>query len=255
MRALLLLLCVPVAGIAAPLLRLEGLATTADGQPAYREVHWQRGAVDGAERWVYYLCPDGRPFARKQMPASPRPQLRGYRLLDQRSGQDASIAVEDRVVRIDWKEQRSSPGRQAVLPLPENAVVDAGFDAAVRLHWTSLMQGKTLTLPFLVPGRGRFYPVRVQRVGPLRWRGQPAQSIEVRLDAWYGALVPRLSLVYADADRRLLEFRGTSNLRDARGDYPPVVVRFAEPAVELPQQQWQQEMQQPLVASCDVTTR
>ena len=47
----------------------------------------QRGAGDGSERWVEYLCPAGQPFARKQMPAATRPQVRGYVLQDARSGQ------------------------------------------------------------------------------------------------------------------------------------------------------------------------
>ena len=92
--------------------------------------------------------------------------------------------------------------------------------------------------------------MQVQRIGAVRWQGMPAQSIEVQLDAWYGAIAPRLSLVYADADRRLLEFRGTSNLRDTRGDYPQVTVRFPQPAVERPASQWQAELQQALVPRC-----
>lgn len=256
MRAVWLLLCVlPLPAGAAPLLRQEGVATTADGLLAYREVHWQRGLGEGGERWVQYLCPDGRPFARKQVPASARPQVRGYRLQDRRSGHQASVAVADRSIRIAWQEQPGSADRAVVLPLPDDAVVDIGFDAAVRTHWSVLMQGQAVILPFLVPPRGRFYPIHVQRVRTLRWQGQPAQSIEVRLDAWYGALAPRLTLVYAEADHRLLEFHGTSNLRDAHGRYPQVVVRFAAPAVERPAQQWEQELQQPLVARCDVTGR
>ena len=79
--------------------------------------------------------------------------------------------------------------------------------------------------------------------------------MDVRLDTWFGAVAPRLSLVYADADRRLLEFRGTSNLRDARGDYPQVTVRFPAPAMEQPEQRWRDELQRPLVSSCVVTTK
>lgn len=250
MRIGWMLLCLPFGAVGAPLLRSEGIATTADGTLAYREVHWQRGTGDGMERWVQYECPDGRPFARKQMPATALTQARGYQWEDRRIGQIASVKVNDRFVQLNWKEDASAPSRVQQIPLPANAVIDAGFDAAVRNHWKALMRGDRIRLTFLVPGRQRFYPVQVQRRGAVRWQGLAAQSIEVRLDTWYGAVVPRLSLIYADADRRLLEFRGNSNLRDSRGEYPHVTVRFAKPAAERPARQWQEAFAQPLTGRC-----
>src|SRR6185437_6454361 len=197
MRLAWLLLCMPCAASAAPLLRSEGVATLANGVIAYREVHWQRGAGDGSERWVEYLCPAGQPFARKQMPAATRPQVRGYVLQDARSGQAADVRVDPGVVRVDWKEDTSTPSRTRQLPLPPDAVIDAGFDAAVRAHWRTLQGGAPVSLPFLVPGRQRFYPVQVQYQGPVRWQGLSAHAVNVRLDTWFGAVAPRLSLVYA----------------------------------------------------------
>lgn len=253
MRIVCLLICLPMMATAAPLLRREGIASTADGQVLYREVHWQRGPGDTAERWVEYQCPGGQPFARKRMPASTLPQARGYRLEDGRSGQRATVAVDTTGVRVDWQEDGTQPARSQRLPLPAGAVIDAGFDAAVRAHWAALMRGERIELPFLVPGRQRYYPVQVQLRGPLRWQGQAAQAIEVRLGTWYGALAPRLSLVYADADRRLLEFRGTSNLRDDEGRYPNVIIRFATPAALRPADAWLEGSGPPLVARCDVS--
>jgi hypothetical protein len=255
MRTAWLLLCLPHAALAAPWLRTEGIATSAQGQTLYREVHWQRDAAEGAERWVLYQCPDGRPFARKHLPASPaRPQAPGYSLEDRRSGQTAQVEPASGKVLIEWKEAAATSTLQRSLALPPEAVIDTGFDAAVRLHWPALMRGERIALPFLVPGRQRFYPVEVQRTGPLRWQGIDAQSIEVSLDTWYGGLAPRLRLVYASADRRLLEFAGTSNLRDARGAYPQVTVRFRSPPAARPTSEWQQAQAQPLVERCTVTS-
>ena len=122
----------------------------------------------------------------------------------------------------------------------------------MRQHWPALLRGERISLPFLVPGRQRFFPVQVRRTGPVRWQGIDAQAIQVSLDTWYGGIAPRLSLVYASADRRLLEFRGTSNLRDTRGTYPQVTVRFSSPVAERPASEWQQAWAQPLVERCSV---
>lgn len=253
MRLAWLMLCIPCTCAAAPLLRSEGVATTADGRLAYREVHWQQGAADGGARWVEYRCPGGQPFARKQMPATARAQARGYRLQDARSGQSANVQVGPASVQVEWQETASAPLRRQRLPLPQDAVVDAGFDAAVRAHWAALMGGTPLSLPFLVPARQRYYPVQVRYRGPVRWQGQAAHAIDVRLDTWFGAVAPRLALVYADRDQRLLEFHGTSNLRDARGDYPLVTVRFADAASAASEASWRDAQQQPLVRACEVT--
>ncbi|WP_432591829.1 hypothetical protein [Stenotrophomonas maltophilia] len=255
MRIAWLLLCLPHAALAAPWLRSEGVATSNQGAVLYREVHWRREAVEGAERWVLYQCPDGQPFARKHLPASTRPQARGYTLEDRRSGQKAEVETAGDSVSISWQEDGTSPLRQGQLALPTDAVIDAGFDAAVRLHWPALLRGERITLPFLVPARQRYFPVQVRRTGPVRWQGIDAQAIEVSLDTWYGGIAPRLALVYATADRRLLEFRGTSNLRDARGSYPQVTVRFRSPPAERPASDWQQAWAQPLLERCVVTSR
>ncbi|MCF3474862.1 MULTISPECIES: hypothetical protein [Stenotrophomonas] len=253
MRTAWLLLCLPHAALAAPWLRSEGVATSAQGGVLYREVHWRREATEGAERWVLYQCPGGQPFARKHLPASTRPQARGYSLEDRRSGQAAVVDATGDSVSIAWKEDAASELRRRQLELPPDAVIDAGFDAAVRAHWPALLRGERISLPFLVPGRQRYFPVQVRRIGPVRWQGIDGQSIEVSLDTWYGGVAPRLSLVYANADRRLLEFRGTSNLRDARGSYPQVTVRFSSPAAERPASDWQRVWTQPLVDGCTVT--
>ncbi|WP_414486439.1 hypothetical protein [Stenotrophomonas maltophilia] len=255
MRTAWLLLCLPQAALAAPWLRSEGVATSAQGDLLYREVHWRREATEGAERWVLYQCPDGQPFVRKHLPASARPQARGYSLEDRRSGQTAEVDAAGDSVSIAWKEDAASELRRRRLEQPPDAVIDAGFDAAVRLHWLALLRGERITLPFLVPARQRYFPVQVRRIGPARWQGIDAQAIEVSLDTWYGGIAPRLALVYATADRRLLEFRGTSNLRDARGTYPQVTVRFRSPAAERPAGDWQQAWAQPLAERCAVTPR
>jgi len=255
MRTAWLLLCLPHVALAAPWLRSEGVATSSRGDLLYREVHWRRDAAEGAERWVLYQCADGRPFARKHLPASADPQARGYTLEDRRSGQKADVEAASGRVSIAWKEDAGSPPVQRELDLPTGAVIDAGFDAAVRLHWQALMRGERVTLPFLVPARQRYFPVQVRRTGPQRWQGIDAQSIEVSLDTWYGGIAPRLALVYASADQRLLEFRGTSNLRDQRGAYPQVTVRFIAAAAGRPASEWQQAWAQPLTDRCTVTAR
>ena len=186
----------------------------------YRESHFVRVGAR-SERWVAYRCPDGAVFARKHVdgassaPAFALEDGRGYA-----EGLRGSGNTRGAYVRKDGDRDERS------VRVPADGVVDAGFDAAVRAQWDALMRGQSLRLQFLVPSRQRFYPVRVERAGSLDWRGIPAERLRMRLDSWFGVAVPDVNLVYARDDRRLLEFAGTGNIRDARGGNPQVRIAF-----------------------------
>ena len=77
-----------------------------------------------------------------------------------------------------------------------------------------------------MPSRQRLFPVQVQHAGAVQWRGIRAERLRMTLDTWFGFAVPDVELLYASDDRRLLEFRGTGNVRDANGDHPQVRIAF-----------------------------
>lgn len=194
------------------------------GRLLYRETHWTLPGLH-PERWVLYRCADGKPFARKRVVDAGSPATPDFALEDARDGYREGV--------------RGAPGRRSVfvrppggaerermLTVPADGVIDAGFDAAVRRHWTTLLRDQALRLQFLLPARHKFYPVRVQRVSSIDWNGVPAERLRMRLDAWFGFAVPDVTLVYARDDRRLLEFAGTGNLRDDDGDHPQVRIVF-----------------------------
>ena len=206
-------------------LREDARVLTPDsGRLLYRETHWTTTGPK-PERWVIYRCADGQPFARKRVVAAASPASPDFALEDARDGYSEGVrgaAGSRRVfVRAPGKAESSR-----VLSIPADGVIDAGFDAAVRKHWQVLAKGEPLRLQFLLPSRQRFFPVRVQRVSSVSWDGIPAERLRMRLDAWFGFAVPEVNLVYARDDRRLLEFAGTGNVRDGRGDYPQVRIVF-----------------------------
>ena len=88
---------------------------------------------------MLYQCPDGRPFARKHLPASARPLARGYSLQDSRSGQTADVDASGESVSIAWKKM---PPVSCVIvgELAPDAVIDTGFDAAVRQYASALLR-------------------------------------------------------------------------------------------------------------------
>lgn len=218
------------------------------GQLLYRETHW---VLPGPtpERWVVYRCPDGQAFARKHVRAAERPAAPNFAFEDVRDGSAEGVRGAPRARTAYLRESKRAEKTREIQILADG-VIDAGFDEAVRANWDLLMRGDAVRMQFLIPSRLRFYPVRVQRIESVDWNGLRAERLRMWLDRWFGFAAPEVTLVYAHDDRRLLEFAGTGNVRDARGRNPQVRIVFeaAPQAAALDEAQAVQRL--PLTGRC-----
>lgn len=220
-----------------------------DGRLLYRESHYVLGGA-ARDRWVLYLCPDARVFARKHVQAKGQPATPDYAFDDGRDGYREGVRSGGQTSTLYVRDGGGKDETQR-LAVPADGVIDAGFDAAVRTHWDELMRGKVVRMQFLVPSRKRFYPLRVQRMGSIDWRGQRAERFRMRLDTWFGFAVPDVALVYGRDNRRLLEFNGTGNVRDRRGGNPQVRIAFDEAPRDASRAEIAAIPRQPLSGRCD----
>lgn len=255
MRSLLLPCLLLLAAAALPagaaVLRVEGEALPPKGGRAlYRETHYLQDVGAQQARLVLYRCNDGRPFARKWMPAAANAQAPDFEFVDGRDGRREAVQAQGTQRRVSIRAASGAADAAKTLQMPGGGVIDAGFDAAVRAHWSTLLQGDTVALPFLLTSRQRWVPVKLRRVGAVDWQGQPAEQLQMQLDAWFGFAVPAVNLVYARADRRLLQFEGTGNVRDADGGWPQVRIRFPGAPRPVSEGELSAARTQPLVASC-----
>lgn len=247
---LLLVLC-PLPGLAQSIQRQEGRAYAAGGSTLlYRESHWLQGPPEAQSRLVLYRCADGRPFARKWMTPQGSPQTPDFSLEDGRDGYQEGVRGKGSARTVYTRASADATPVNRTLEVPPDAVVDAGFDAAVRRHWQSLREGKPVAFQFLLPSRQRLVPLKLQRTAAVTWQGQPAQQLQMKLDAWFGFAVPAVTLVYASADQRLLQFNGTGNVRDSNGRYPQVRVEFPSGPVTASAAEFATARVQPLVKTC-----
>lgn len=247
----LLLSVLPAVPAAAAVSRVEGQAlSAADGRLLYRETHWLQDVGDRQARLVLYRCADGKPFARKWMPAAEVAMAPDFEFMDGRDGRQESVRAQAGRRLVSVRAGTGTSVQEKSLEMPAAGVIDAGFDAAVRANWATLQNGEPVSLPFLLTSRQRWVPVKLQRVAAIDWQGQPAEKLQMQLDAWFGFAVPAVTLVYSRADRRLLEFSGTGNVRDAAGAWPQVRVRFPEPPQQVASNDLATARTQPLVSTC-----
>lgn len=216
----------------------------------YRESHWRYRQDGNARRLVLYRCPDGRAFARKTVVERTTAQAPDFDFEDARDGYREGVrsGSQGRVVYV--RTSAKAALKERPLAVPAAGVIDAGFDASVRLHWATLQGGSPVTQPFLLPSRMAFEPVRLEPGPAVRWNGIPARRLSMRLDRWYGFIAPTMQLTYASADRRLLEFAGIATIRDAAGRHQDVRIAFPEPAVPADARALQAALATPLVSQC-----
>lgn len=231
--------------------RQEALAHPRQGDRVlHRESHW-RYRQNGVRRGlVLYRCPGGQAFARKTLVERSDALSPDFDFEDARDGYREGVRTgqQGRVVYV--RTQAGAEQKERALATPAGAVIDAGFDAGVRMHWDRLRAGHEVTQPFLIPSRMTFVPVRLSPGPTMRWRGVAAQRLTMRLDRWYGFVAPSMQLVYAGHDQRLLEFAGIATIRDGAGKHQDVRIVFPEAAAVADVQALQAALDTPLVRGC-----
>ena len=172
------------------------------GETVYLEYYYCTD--DALKCSVFYLRPDEKVIARKELdyqPSAKAPKL---------TFQDFRIDREVKIERAD----------------PET-VVDAGFDNFVRLQWNDLEEGEAVKFPFRMVGRDELIKMRASRQQQCE---QDNLCLQIRLDSWLlGNLIDPIQLTYDKNSQRLLRFKGISNLRNDEGRTQKVDIIYRYP--------------------------
>lgn len=221
------------------------------GALLYRESHYQFVVDGAAQGLVLYRCPDGRPFARKQLRDDGDAQAPDFDMIDARLNYHEGVRRHGDRREVYVQRTAEVPEQMESLAVPPNAVIDAGFDEFVRQHWDALAGGSSLSVQFLVPSRRVFYPFKVQKMENAA--NPTALTLRLSLSGWYAFLLPHIDVVYDHANRRLLRYEGVSNVRDAAGKSYKVRIEFPHASAASPSpQQMDAARTAPLTASCAV---
>ena len=207
----------------------SGMAYAADGGALrYREEHWLFREQGTLTRLVLYRCPGGQPFARKWLHYPNQPWAPDFTFEDARDGYQEGATRLQGAWRVYVRQRADAPTESADLPARPDTVVDAGFDAFVQSHWAALARPEGVQAAFVVPGRLGYLDLKLK---PLASVHGDSRQFRLGLDGFLGAIAPSVQLTYANADHRLEEFAGISNIRDERGHRQRVEIRFPLDAV------------------------
>lgn len=205
----------------------------------YTELHEQQVRDD---RWlggsIVYVAPDGHELGRKTMDFRQDPYVPLYRLeLAARGGYMESI-VALTAERIEMARRKSgAPGVQrASVRRPGAIAADSGLHAFVRDHFAQLLEGRDVNFVFAVAGNLDAYQFRARRLADTLFEGRPAVRFRVEPGSLLRWLVDPLELTYEVAQRKLLEYRGISNVHDpATGKaYNARIIYPSKPPADAP---------------------
>jgi hypothetical protein len=223
--------------------RFRGYAyDLASGKFLYTELHEQKLAGD---RWlggtIDYYAPDGTPVAHKDLDFSQDPYIPVYRLEIRTGG--ATVYMEGITAVSAERVEMTKQGYGEKRPETESVkrrqamAADSGFHSFIRDHFAELLAGKTVAFVFGVAGNLDGYKFRAKKIGETTFEGKPAVKLRVEPDSLLRMLVDPLELSYDPAERRLLEYRGVSNIHDpaTRAAYKAVRIIYpSAPPADAP---------------------
>lgn len=192
----------------------------------YREHYTERS---GQSREVHYKDLDGKQFARKTLDFSRTPTQPAFLLTDERHKKQWGAEWRDDEL-ILMKGDKGDLERKAV-EVEDRQVVDAGFDAFIQQQWDSLTAGETLTFHFALPNRLSNARLQVKEVAadesPISLSEENWRYFHIRVaNSFLSLFAQDLHLAYADKERRLMVFRGRSNILDERGESQDVEILY-----------------------------
>ncbi|MCI0354282.1 MAG: hypothetical protein L0099_04460, partial [Acidobacteria bacterium] len=91
---------------------------------------------------------------------------------------------------------------------------DAGVVQFVKANFQALLEGKALSLKLPVAGHLDTYSVRVRHAADLAVDSRPAVRFRIEHDSPLALLLDPVEMSFEKETQRLLEYRGTSNMRD-----------------------------------------
>lgn len=215
--AALLLLACGVSTAAAETLQFRGYAyDLKTNRYLYTEVHEQvyEGDVWKSGR-IRFFDAAGKPIGQKTLDFSSAASIPVYRFeLPAEHYVEAITAVSKTEVKL-LKTADGKTSEKTLKRTPTTAA-DSGFHTYLVSHFDELMAGKTVAFNFVVAGNLDAYSFRAKRIADTQFEGKPAVRFRVEPDSLLRYLVSPLELSYDEKQRKLLEYKGISNVHDPK---------------------------------------
>jgi hypothetical protein len=208
----------------------QGVARDDRGEIAYTEEHrmiYENGRPQRNE--TRYRDAKGQEIAVLNSNFTTHPYVPSYAFEDRRFGRQDGTFVDGAWVKIYGRTDQNAPVQQDRVRLEDNMVTGQGLHVYLRDHLDQLASSDAVKqVRFLVPLEGRDFVFRIRRLDAPGEPGTVAFTIEA--DSWLLRWVaPTLEVRYDRENRRLLSYRGASNLLSADQGAQNVTITYRYP--------------------------
>ena len=204
--------------------KFTGIARNKEGQLEYVEKHqitYQDGKV--ASSLTKYFDPQDHYIGDLKSQYSAGYQYGSYHFNDSRGGRKNGATVEDDYVRMYSQKDGSSTITTKDIPKTANQIVGQGFHHFIVNNLETIDTGKILKVRMVLPAQLDDYKFRIRKTK----RDGDVMTIRLEIDNWFLRIfAPHIDTDYHLPSRRLLRYKGISNLKDASGNYKEVIIEY-----------------------------
>lgn len=207
------------------------------GKYLYTEVH--QPVVEGGKEvssTIRYYAPDGKEIGKKTLDYRADPYVPLFRFDLPGEGYAEAITANGKTIDMLKVSGKNKGEKRKSIEKEGFMAADSGFHHAVQDSLQKLLKGETISFRFAVAGQLDSFRFKISKVGDTTFEGKPAVSLLVQADSLLRYVAPDLELVYDPASKRLLEYKGVSNIHDpATGKaYNVRIAYFSQPPADAP---------------------
>ena len=154
-----------------------------------------------------------------------------FRIDDKRDGYMEGTVVTGGRYKLFTRNTSAEADRIKTHKIADPVVIDGGFDYFIRDNWAKLVgEGKTVKFSFVVANKLDYVRFSVAKVGTETVAGVRCATFKLAVTSLLaGLFVDPIYVAYGVERKRLMEFRGTSNINDSEGKSHKARIAFTYP--------------------------
>lgn len=204
----------------------SGRAEDSDGKPAYFEKHeivYKDDKVLNSKTTYLKSKTDTDPIAELVSDYSKSKYLPEYSFTDFRTKHKEGIRIVDAKLQAFSDEKTSDLDAASDPNQKLKSIGGQGFHYFIQDFLESFKESENKVVKFILPAKLRDFPFRIV----LKGRDDNKTLLRFEPDQWIiRMLAPHMDVTYSNNEKRLLEYRGPSNVFDEKGNIQNVVIQY-----------------------------
>lgn len=174
-----------------------------------------------------YLDASGKTFARRKLDYSKSNLTPDFTLEDKRTGLMEGATLKGNDILLFYKKNKSSPLKSASISIPKPYVVDGGFNYFIKSKWSELIKGETEYVNIAVPSQLSYYKFRIYKLSGDAQLDKKEVVFKIEPDNFIVRnLVDPILTTYNKATKRMISYKGISNICSDKGKYLQVTLTY-----------------------------